>query len=69
MSLMALRGRLLCAAARAPWSQQQVLALSSSAARSAGEKADGYVHPVYFKIKETQQQYQIDNGLRVSAGS
>lgn len=34
---------------------------TSAAARSQGE-----IHPVYFKVKEIQKAYQVDNGLKVS---
>ncbi len=42
---------------------------TSAAVRDAakGSSAEGYIHPVYFKVKETQKYYQQDNGLRVSA--
>ena len=37
----------------------------SSAARSEAAAKNPDIHPGYFKVKETQQRYQVDNGLLV----
>ncbi len=45
------------------------VAFSTCARRRAAAQVDsskGSIHPVYFKLKETQKAYQVDNGLRVS---
>lgn len=49
--------------ASAPLSTASARMMAQSSTTSS-EK--GYIHPVYFELKEKQKAYQIDNGLRVS---